>query len=233
MGLDIIELVMEIEDAFSIEIPDDKASRMLTVGDVHKFIIANTNLVSDSSACLSAVTFRSIHRAAKSLGVNDRLRPRDSTLRLLPEFNRRGFWAELERASELKMPRLCRPRWIVAVATSVDLLLTVWVGYSIYRSTQSQVASIASAVAVSIFLGVVLSVLTAPLAVLPGTSFKTLRGLSETVLGLNFRTLAERYDGAHSNDVWLALRAIVAEQLGVSPEVVTPTASFVKDLGCG
>lgn len=233
MGLDTVELVMEIEDAFSIEIPDDEASRMLTVGDVHEYIIAKTNLASNSSACLSAVAFRSIRGAAKALGVNDRLRPRDSTLRLLPDNNRLGFWAELEKTSELKLPKLCRPQWMVAGGTFAVLLLTAWVGYTAYRSTQSQLASFASAVAVAIFTGWVLSVLTAPFAVLPRNNFKTLRGLAEAVLGLNFRTLAERHGGGHSNDVWHALRAIIAEQLGVSPEVVTPNASFVNDLGCG
>ncbi len=39
MGLDTVELVMEIEDAFDISIPDDQASKMLTVGDVYEFIL--------------------------------------------------------------------------------------------------------------------------------------------------------------------------------------------------
>lgn len=32
-------------------------------------------------------------------------------------------------------------------------------------------------------------------------------------------------------EVWAKLRNIVVEQLGVRPEQVTPTASFVEDLG--
>ena len=33
MGLDAVDLVMEVEEAFDIEIPDDRASQMLTVGE--------------------------------------------------------------------------------------------------------------------------------------------------------------------------------------------------------
>lgn len=233
MGLDSLELVMEIEDAFSIEIPDDEASRMLTVGDIHEYIVANTSLASNRSVCLSAIAFRSLRRAATSIGLNDRLRPRDPTFRLLPDTNVRGFWANLADSAKLKLPRLRRPQWIVTLATFAVLIVAAWVGVVAYRSTQSQIAAIAASVAVAVLSGWAMSALTDSFAVLPARNFTTLRGLAECILALNFKTIAERCDGAHSNDVWIALRAIIVEQLGVSPDVVTPTASFVKDLGCG
>lgn len=37
-SLDTVELVMAFEDEFSIEIPDDAADTILTVGDAVKFI---------------------------------------------------------------------------------------------------------------------------------------------------------------------------------------------------
>jgi hypothetical protein len=55
MGLDTVELVMEIEEAFDISIPDDRASKMLTVGDVYEFILEKTaDSTLKSSTCLSA-----------------------------------------------------------------------------------------------------------------------------------------------------------------------------------
>ncbi len=70
MGLDTVELVMEIEDAFSIKIPDDEASHMVTAGDVFDYIVAKTSVTTNSSVCLSAVAFYSLRRAANSLGAN-------------------------------------------------------------------------------------------------------------------------------------------------------------------
>ena len=39
MGLDTVELVMEVEDAFSVSIADDVAERILTVGDLYQFLL--------------------------------------------------------------------------------------------------------------------------------------------------------------------------------------------------
>lgn len=37
-SLDTIEMVMELEDAFDIEVPDDTAAKIKTVGDVIDFV---------------------------------------------------------------------------------------------------------------------------------------------------------------------------------------------------
>ena len=39
MGLDSVELVMAYEDHFEVEVPDDDAERIITVGDAHAFIL--------------------------------------------------------------------------------------------------------------------------------------------------------------------------------------------------
>jgi len=40
-SLDTVELVMAFEEEFSIEVPDDEAEKLTSVGDVNKFIEAN------------------------------------------------------------------------------------------------------------------------------------------------------------------------------------------------
>ena len=47
------------------------------------------------------------------------------------------------------------------------------------------------------------------------------------------KTLRQRAEPAVPDDaqVWVRLREIVVEQLGVRPEEVTPTAYFIRDLG--
>jgi acyl carrier protein len=40
VGLDTEELVMAIEEGFGLEIPDEKAERIFTVGDMHAFLVS-------------------------------------------------------------------------------------------------------------------------------------------------------------------------------------------------
>ncbi|MBQ7185639.1 MAG: acyl carrier protein [Alphaproteobacteria bacterium] len=40
-SLDVVEFVMEVEKEFGIEIPDEEATKLLTVGDAVKFIDAH------------------------------------------------------------------------------------------------------------------------------------------------------------------------------------------------
>lgn len=41
-SLDVVDLVMSIEESFDIEIPDEEVENIKTVGDIVKFIEANT-----------------------------------------------------------------------------------------------------------------------------------------------------------------------------------------------
>lgn len=40
MGLDTVELAMAVEEEFGLEIPDATAEKMLTVGDMHAFLVS-------------------------------------------------------------------------------------------------------------------------------------------------------------------------------------------------
>jgi len=40
-SLDVVELVMALEDAFQIEVPDEDMEAIRTVGDVERFVLAH------------------------------------------------------------------------------------------------------------------------------------------------------------------------------------------------
>jgi len=42
-SLDTVEMIMELEDAFDMEIPDEEAEKLSTVGDAIKYIQAHSS----------------------------------------------------------------------------------------------------------------------------------------------------------------------------------------------
>lgn len=232
MGLDIVDLILEVEETFSIKLPEDQLSCVTTVGDLHKLILEQTDLGKRAEVCLSSTVFFTIRNAATALGATGRLRPRDSTIQLLPERNRRNFWRELERHAQLRFPKLCRPNWLSNLLLIVPICASITPALSCYTYTDSIVWAFASYLASLCLIGLTLHLLTLPLAVWPGKSFQTIRGLSESILRLNFEKLSAMKNGSNAGDVWIVLRSVIAEQLGVATDQVIPAARFVQDLGC-
>jgi acyl carrier protein len=42
-SLDVVELVMSLEDAFDIEVPDEVVEGMRTIGDIEKYVVAHAS----------------------------------------------------------------------------------------------------------------------------------------------------------------------------------------------
>ena len=49
MGLDIVELIISIEDAFNIAIDNEEARKVVTVNDCYKLILSNLAKIEDIS----------------------------------------------------------------------------------------------------------------------------------------------------------------------------------------
>jgi hypothetical protein len=85
MGLDVVELVMEIEEHFSVTIPDDEAGRILCVGDLYLFLLRRTGGPA-VVPCPTARAFYTIRRVfMHSLGAErGQVRPATQLRHLIP-----------------------------------------------------------------------------------------------------------------------------------------------------
>ena len=66
MGLDSVELVLEVEDAFGFSIPDEDAAGLTTMGKLYEYVLAH-RFRGKQDACLSSITFYKIRRALMSV----------------------------------------------------------------------------------------------------------------------------------------------------------------------
>ena len=241
MGLDTVELMIEVEQAFDVQIPDDCAAEMYTVGDVHDFILESQadcesapDAMTPSKVCLSAATFFSIRDAlASHVDVRARrLRPRALVEQTIPVKSRRAVWAKLQQSLSLKFPRLRRPGWIVACLTVLTIAVALGCAALMQARYGAELAAL-SGVGLLAVLGVGTTWITRFWAVHTESDWSTFRGLSQVVLAHNYAKLSRRFNTWDPADVWQALQAIVVEKLGVEPEQVTRQARLVEDLGAG
>jgi acyl carrier protein len=237
MGLDAVEIVMEVEEAFGIQIPDNVAQQIETVGQLHKYVVQQTrgpkrqpgdDVPARTDICLTAATFYLLRRElCEQLGLDRRhVRPRVPLETLLPHGGRRHRWSKLARALNLRFPALVRPRWLVAVNTALGLAAsfaaTDWAGWPL--------AYLVGPVVLAATGGLIWC-FTLPLASGFSSQLITIGDLCNVLLAHNYRMLVAIYCQPSPTDVFQTIKTILVEQLGVHPALVTKDASLVKDLG--
>jgi len=231
MGLDTVELVMDVEESFGIEIPDDDAQQIVTVGDLFEFVKSRIDLA-PAGTCLTAATFYDIRRAFQESGVNQRFGPSTTLAEITPHKRRRSFWADLSSIANLIFPNLVRPSWIVGLNVVITFAVSLLTALIASGQDVNGAVFAMTLIGCLVFVGWITAMLTRPFATKFAPDFTTFRGLSERVLALNASTQQNEHGPMGPNDIWVILRELIVNQLGVDPDEVTPAASFVKDLGC-
>ena len=236
MGLDTVELVIEVEESFGISIEDADAEQMRTAGDLHEYVLgkvasAHTKIGTESKVCVTSRAFYALRKAVMDLSLASRrdLRPGTDLSGVIPARSRRHCWRQLSEAMQLRLPDLERPEWLVKSALVVVFVTSLFVAVSlVHLGFMIAVFSVPLSLAL---MAVVAHHATAPLAtVMPCTS---VADLTRNIATTNYARLLGAASAVDGDEVWQTLRRIICDCLGVSPEEVTKTSRFVEDLGAG
>jgi hypothetical protein len=105
MGLDSVELVMAIEEEFGVDIPDQDAENMITVGDVYDWVKLRI-ATSTPMACLTQRVFYKLRRAlVENYSVSRHtIKPETRLTDLLPVEVVEDGWPFLQMFIDLKTP---------------------------------------------------------------------------------------------------------------------------------
>ena len=226
MGLDSVQLVMEIEEKFGITIPDDVYSEIRTVGDLVGFCLDRIH-AADTVCCPSLSCFLSLRRLVRDIR-NDpdlRLRPRDNVETVLEESDRKRLWQQLpgllkSHPRELRRPAWLRKTLIVAVLSFPIVLMAVF-PWRVEILTLIWLAAIA--------LGIILNWLTISMRTRTPAGYTTFGDITKRIVGL---TVATNPPAETDYDtVFSIIKKIIVDQLGVDDDEVVPTARFIQDLG--
>jgi len=224
MGLDAVELVMEVEERFEISIRDEEASEIRTVGDLVA-LVESRIAVTRAKICPTLDAFLGLRSDVRKVLLSraTRIRPSQSIASVLSPRKRVKLWRLLhERLGRALLP-LQRPAllfyailvFVLAVASAPLLFDTGVLPLSLF---------------VAPILLVFLLLLTMPFRVVPPAQLATFGQLARRIASTK-AALAPKLTDHDSQWVFETVRDIIVRQLGVSSEAVVPSASFVKDLG--
>jgi hypothetical protein len=99
MGMDTIEIVMGLEDAFGLAIPDEVAARLITPRMVLEHVAARVP-VAQADGCLTQRTFYQLRRGVRAAGVAESsLRPATPLRAFADRASWPGLWARVRAES--------------------------------------------------------------------------------------------------------------------------------------
>ena len=237
MGLDAVELVIRVEEEFSIKIEDGEAETTRTMGELHDLVRSKRAAIRQTMSgisCPSQTVFYKLRRyLSQTLHLKDRtLRPSTAFHSLLPRWNSRRFFSRMREELRLAFPL---PRSRIQRAISMGCwfaflgVFCFTLSYGYQWIGLAFLAGILSSVAVAMvgrFLEYFIP------SELPGIA--TLGDLTRATVLLNRDLFEERKNAPEETDfIWKHLCAIVADQLGARPDQLTPQTRFVEDLGLG
>lgn len=229
MGLDGVELVMEFEEAFEVELTDEEAIAALTPRIVIDLIVSKLETAQETG-CPSQRAFYLLRRSLiEHVGAARRAIRPDSDLRGLIGIDRAAqAWPALEQAVQARVwPALVRPPLLVAVLYT--LACVVCTGFFIVFLSAVHIG-IAHAAAFT-FCGTLFFAVVATLAT---ERYRTripdeLRQIRDLV---PYAVTSDQFAWTREK-VSLMVKVIVIEQLGLSESDYHEDASFAEDLGLG
>ena len=231
MGLDSIELVMEIEKAFDIRIPDEEAEKILTVGDMYNSVWNHLES-RHSNQCNSQILFYRLRKYfTDTYQLPKQLFNPDKPINdIFPSENRREQYMVMQNNMNLQLPRLVLTRrWVVFLnwigfisilgGLLVAIILKNFFDYSIWIFI-IPVAGIIITLIVSEFLNPKRTIIRPSLV----------RHFTSEMLSINYSTITKG-SGTNRKEVETVINHIIVDKIGVDLEEISPEKSFTDDLG--
>jgi acyl carrier protein len=232
MGMDGVEIVLRVEEAFDIRIEDAEAGSIRTPGQLIELIRSKITSV-ESSACLNHKAFNRVRRfILQRYNINrGAITPRTVLASIVTKKDRKQFLADLRTELQIyyKPPGLVAPRWFHLLYPAFVLLAGLCGGWWAYRDAHAN--AIAGGFAGAALLALLVSLLGLKLL---ATQFpETIATVGDLALWVKtykpdlIHDLKKAWTKEQIAD---AVRGIVTDVLGCQ-KAYREEARFVEDLG--
>ena len=229
MGLDFVEIVMEVEDQFGIHFKLDELSHVRTVGDFVAVIRARISAAAETT-CPCLTQFHRLRQLVRqTTGEPDlRIRPKSSLQATLTTEECRRLWQRLPDVFGYTPPDLAVPPKLHQFLVRLSLYsLTCSLAYTL----KTDILLLPLALLLNAFLAITIYQISTSFRSVPPVGWETYgdvtRQLIRTVISV--KNLHLKTEEAILNQ----LQPIFHEILNVDPCEVVPNALLIEDLGVG
>lgn len=231
MGLDSVELLMEVENAFNIRIPNEEAEKIITVGDFYNTVWRHLE-GRHIDKCHSQSLFYTLRTSlSQTYGWHPaELKLSDPPNELFPLIGRRQTYKAFEQQLGLQLPALELPDpwsdlllWTGLLLIGGGLVTTIALTYFF-----DYTAWILLWIPISILVVIGLSELLNPLRTV--IKLPTLKEYTAETLSLNYLKLAQQ-TGTNRKEMEVVINHIIVNKIGVDIVEVTPEKRIADDLG--
>lgn len=231
MGLELVEIVLEVEETFGIVISDNAATQIRTVGQLHEYIL-DARRQERQSGCPTSRVFLQIRRVLTATTSTPRqaIRPSTDLKTVIPPQIRRRVWNRLQQdvsggLKGLRLPYRLGPILIglcvvIGITGTAMIVPHVGIGNAIVLGMTATVVTL-----------LLFQFASRSLAITFPDGVVTVGDLATATLPRGFEDAAKCQ--MTDQKVWEQLQRIVADCIGVEIAKVTPSARFVEDLGAG
>ncbi|TWU44425.1 acyl carrier protein [Rubripirellula reticaptiva] len=229
MGLDAVEIVMDVEDHFGITIQNAESEHIRTVGDLVA-LIHNRISMTQETYCPTLPAFLRLRTAVRNATADStfRIRPRQRISDELTVQQRRDLWKRLSELLGAPPRDLRRPKILRGIlGTSIAALL----GTALIAAIAIDIRIFPVTLAIAIFCIFVLHMITAPFCIVPPDEWVTFGDVTAKLVGVTAAT--KQLHLGTSDDILDELRPLIVKILGVDGDEVVSNARFVEDLGVG
>jgi acyl carrier protein len=232
MGMDLVEIVVRVEDAFGIQISDAEATRITTTRELADFVATKVPL-SDEPSCLSQQSFYFLRkRFSQHLSFSpSSFYPNAWLEGFVPKENRRIVWATLQAETGANtLPDLARPIWLFWTLAAATVFVFFYVTVSVWNAF-TLFWALSFGLTAAVGFGYVLAIATRPMKQNFRRRFQSVGEVARYLVA-NKPHVFKRDERTWTRVQILAVvREIIAEEAGI--EDFADDAHFINDLHLG
>ena len=229
MGLDAVEIVMDVEDHFGISIQNSEAERVRTVADLVALIQSRVD-AAHLAACPTLASFLRLRSTVREIAKDDtlRIRTRTRVVDVLDRSQRRSLWKHMKIMLGSAPPGLRRSP---AQRRLFVILVLGTVAFAVVVAAAIDFAILPLTLAFAAIIMLLLHIGTVPSCMYPPDKLSTFGALARRIAGVTVATKQLHLDSVDA--ILDELRPIVVDNLGVDASEVVLEARLIEDLGMG